>query len=96
MSFCRELTCPHHGPANRQRLVAYRGTLPAWEAPANAVQSRCPVGLCVWYEVWDTVEELNEAKLRHVRDDHGEADPEIAILRAHIRSEVESHRRNHW
>jgi hypothetical protein len=62
--------------------------MPIHEAPANAVVSHCPLGLCDWKQYWDTAEELNEARTRHVRDDHGEADPDIAILRAQLRSEV--------
>ncbi len=72
------------------RIVApgtnYRGVMAPHEAPPTALVTVCSLLAdgCGWRQTWDTPEEIWEAELGHARDDHGEADPEGAIMRARL------------
>lgn len=61
----------------------YRGKFAAWETPAHAVHDGCPLDDC------------RQALVDHIRKDHGQPDPEDAIMRARARlaMQMDSERR---
>ena len=42
------------------------------------------------------MDELRQAQIGHVRDDHGEQDPEAAIARARLSFEMERRAGSYW